>query len=86
MLGIAPQNYSEIFGLVENLLQKKLGIPDAGWDVDVEGNPHLYVPSGHSCSSISFSGTLDNGDFAMSGYVFDPKETHIGSTFVDEFP
>ena len=37
MVGIAPQNYSQIFGLVENLLQKQLDIADAGWDVDVEG-------------------------------------------------
>lgn len=85
MLEIAPQNYSDIFYLVTNTLNKKLGI-SASWDLDVEHNPHLFVPSGHSCASISYTTTVDSGTFVMAGYVFDPKETHVGQTLVDEFP
>ena len=56
MLSIAPQNYSQIFGLAESILQNQVGISAAQWDVDYQGMPHLYVPSGHSCDSIDYTG------------------------------
>jgi len=86
MLQIAPQNFSQIFDVALDFLQNDVGVQAAAWDVDVEGNPHLYVPRGHSCASINYLTTIDNGLFTFSGFVFNASDIRTGQVFIDEYP
>merc|ERR1711916_45659 len=71
-----------LFQFTENILQQE-GI-SATWDVDVEGMPHFA--SQVSCGKISFSDRLDFSNFTMQGFIFDPTEEHVGSSFTAEYP
>jgi subtilase family serine protease len=86
MLQIAPQNFSQVFDIAMNTLTNDLGISGAMWDSDVEGSPHLYVPQGNPCRSITFSKPIFGGVLSISGFVFNRTGDELGKVFIDEYP
>jgi len=86
IIGIPGNNLSALFEMAMDVLQTNLSITAANWDLDVEGNPHLYVPAGNTCKSIQFTMPIAAGTLKIKGYVFDPTNSAVGDTFIDEFP
>lgn len=49
----AKKDVSMLFDLALSVLQNNLTISGADWELDIYGNPHLYLPPGNDCASLS---------------------------------